>query len=406
MSKVFERCIFRQLSNFMDQFLSKYQCGFHKGYSTQYCLLAILEKCKSAVDKGKSFGALLTDLSKGFYCLSHELLLAKLHVYGISIAALRLIHSYLTNRGHRTKINMSCSSWEEIVFGVPQASILGSLLFNIFLCDLFFLMRETDFSSYADDNTPYRTADTIKEVIKLLERDSAMLFKWFSDSQMKANISKCHLLVNKKDEVVISSGETKIENSDYEKLLGIKVDTKLNFNEHLNDIISKASRKVNALSRAVPYMSLSKKKILMNSFFTSQFSYCPLIWMFHSRIMNNEINRLHERSMRLIYGDKTLSFEKLLEQDKCRLRDICYNLRGNSNFAVSNVKSVFHGSENISYLGPKIWDIVPLELKQLTNLNAFKKGIKNWQPKNCPCRLCKQYILNLGFISNTSETCF
>ena len=251
-----------------------------------------------------------------------------------------------------------------------------------------------------------RTADTIDEVTKLLERDSTMLFKWFSDNQMKANISKCHLLVNKKDEVVISSGETKIENSDYEKLLGIKVDTKLNFNEHLNDIISKASRKVNTLSRAVPYMSLSKKKILMNSFFTSQFSYCPLIWMFHSRIMNNEINRLHERSMRLIYGDKTLSFEKLLEQDKCRLRDICYNLRGNSNFAVSNVKSVFHGSENISYLGPKIWDIVPLELKQLTNLNAFKKGIKNWQPKNCPCRLCKQYILNLGFISNTSETCF
>ena len=123
-------------------------------------------------------------------------------------------------------------------------------------------------------------------------------------------------------------------------------------------------------------MSLSKKKILMNSFFNSQFSYCPLIWMFHSRIMNNKINRLHERCMRLIYGDKTSSFEELLEQDKsvpihtrslqmlatemlkvyrgisppifselfCR-RDICHNLRSNSNFEVQNVKSVFHGSE-------------------------------------------------------------
>ena len=177
-------------------------------------------------------------------------------------------------------------------------------------------MKGTDFSSYADDNTPYRTADTIEEIIKLLERDSMMLFKWFSDNQMKANISKCHLLVNKNDEVVINLGETEIKNSEYEKLLGIKVDTKLNFNEHLNDIISKASRKVNALSRVVPYMSLSKKKILMNSFFNSQFSYCPLIWMFHSRIMNNKINRLHERCMRLIYGDKTSSFEELLEQDK------------------------------------------------------------------------------------------
>ena len=92
-SKIFERCIFRQLYSFMFEFLSKYQCGFRKGYSTQHCLLAMLEKWKSAVDKGKSFGALLTDLSKAFDCLPDELLLAKLHVHRFSIAALSLIHS-------------------------------------------------------------------------------------------------------------------------------------------------------------------------------------------------------------------------------------------------------------------------------------------------------------------------
>ena len=95
-SKIFERCIFRQLYSFIFEFLSKYQCGFRKIYSTtQHCLLAMLEKWKSALDKGKSFGALLTDLSKAFDCLSHELL-AKLHAYGFSIAILILIHSYLT----------------------------------------------------------------------------------------------------------------------------------------------------------------------------------------------------------------------------------------------------------------------------------------------------------------------
>ena len=244
-----------------------------------------------------------------------------------------------------------------------------------------------------------------------------MLFKWFSDNKMKANISKCHVLVNKKDEVVINLGETEIKNSEYEKLLGIKVDTKLNFNEHLNAIITKASREVNALSRVEPYLSLSKKKILMNSFFKSQFSYCPLVCMFHTRIMNNKINRLHERCMRLTYGDKTSSFEELLEQDKsvsihtrklqmlpteifkmyrsmsppilCEL----FHGRDNSNFAVPNVKSVFHGSKIISYLGPTIWDIVPLKLKKLTSLNAFKKGIKK----------CNQKIVLAGYVSNTCQ---
>ena len=128
---------------------------------------------------------------------------------------------------------MSCSPWEEILFAVPQGSILGPLLLNIFLCDLIFKMNKTDLCSYADDSTPYRTANTIDEVIQSLQYDPMMLFKWFSNNQLKANTSKYHLLLNKKHEVTIRIGSTEIENSEYKKLLGIKVNTKLNFNEHL-----------------------------------------------------------------------------------------------------------------------------------------------------------------------------
>ena len=156
--------------------MSKFQCGFRAGYSAQHCLLAMLEKWKSAVDNKKTFGALLTDLSKAFDCLSHDLLLAKLNAYGFNLPALRLIQSYLSKRKQRTKINSEFSSWEEILFGIPQGSILGPLLFNIYLCDLFFEMNDVDFASYADDNTPFFVGNDLDEVIFKLQNASITLF--------------------------------------------------------------------------------------------------------------------------------------------------------------------------------------------------------------------------------------
>ena len=94
----------KQLSIYFEEILSKFQCGFRKGFGTQHCLLLMLEKWKRAVDNNKVFGALLTDLSKAFDCISHDLLIAKLNAYGLSLSALKLVHSYLQNRKQRTKI--------------------------------------------------------------------------------------------------------------------------------------------------------------------------------------------------------------------------------------------------------------------------------------------------------------
>ena len=112
------------------------------------------------------------------------------------MSALRFVHGYLKNRMQRIKINSEYSSWEEIMFVVPQGSILGPLLFNIFLCDLFLIMENIDIVSYADDNTLHATGSSIEEVIQKLENAVKMRFQWFRDNQMKANTDKCHFLCN------------------------------------------------------------------------------------------------------------------------------------------------------------------------------------------------------------------
>ena len=248
-SKIFEKPIFKQVSMFFDKILSNFQCGFRKGYSTQHCLLAMLQKWKWCQDQGKSIGALLTDLSKAFDCLSHGLILAKLHAYGFDYNALKLIYSYLSGRFQRTKVGTSFSSWKDVRFGVPQGSILGPLLFNIFLCDLFFMIEDIEFASFADNTTPYSTKDCIDDVISSLTKASEDIFKWFSDNEMKVNPEKCKLIVNSPENVSLKLSDNSIESSNTVKLLGVEIDSNLTFKGHINSVCKKANQKLHALAR-------------------------------------------------------------------------------------------------------------------------------------------------------------
>ena len=128
-----------------------------------------------------------------------------------------------------TKINESYSSWEEILFGVPQGSSLGPLLFNIFICDLFIMIDDINIANYADDNTPFVSGDTPLNVITSLENAAEKLFEWFTNNHMKANHDKCHLLMSTITSISIMVKDYIIKNSDCEKLLGVTVDANLKF---------------------------------------------------------------------------------------------------------------------------------------------------------------------------------
>ena len=431
-SKIYERLLYSQINAYMDDKLAIYQCGFRKTFSVQNCLILMVEKWKRSIDEKGYAGALLSDLSKAFDCLDHELMLAKLHAYGFDYNALKLVYCYLTNRYQRVKVNSNYSSWKEIINGVPQGSILGPLLFNIYLSDLFLFIKETNVANYADDNTLYVCEKDMDLVINKLEHDCEDLITWVSNNTLKANPNKFHLLLSETDtNLSVKVDSCEIYNSNNQKFLGIKIDNKLTFNEHVSGLCKKASQKLHALARVAQYMTVEKRRIIMNTFINSQFGYCPLIWMFHSRELNNRINKIQERALRIVYNDKLSNFDELLRKEGCmtiherniqmlgteiyktlngyapKIMEEVFQIKENLRYCTRfpfksrNVRTVAYGTETLSFIGPKIWSLIPDDIKLSASLSEFKRKIKLWKPVNCPCRLCKSFVKGVGFVQVT-----
>ena len=316
LSKISERLMSYQINDYMNDKLSMYLCGFRKGMSAQNCLLFMIEKWRKCLDKNGKAGVLLTDLSKAFDCLVHDLLIAKLHAYGFDYLSLKLIYSYLSDRLQRVCVNGSFSSWKDIISGVPQGSILGPPLFNIYSNDLF-LFIILEIANYADDNSPFSCAKCIPSVISQLENESATLLNWIRNNGLKANPDKFHLILSEANQdYSVRVDKFSIQNGKSEKLLGIKIDNKLTFDEHVSDMCTKATQKLHALSRVSNFMTFKQRQTTLKAFILSQFGYCPLVWMFHSRKLNQRINRIHERALRIVYKDNVSSYSELLIKDE------------------------------------------------------------------------------------------
>ena len=276
-SKVYERAMSSQLIVYFDKIFSSLLSAFRKRHSCESALLNMVEDFKDALDKGKYVACVSMDLSKAFDCLPHCLTLCKLKAYGLSTNSCKLIASYLYKRKQRVKINAVRSDWEDLDKGIPQGSILGPLIFNIFLNNIFYFVNTGSIYNYADDNYVSVQHEELGLVEKVLKQETLQLVKWFSDNAMEANPNKCQgILFNRGHNV--SSMQLQVNDNDISfvssiNALGICIDDKLNFNDHVDRICSKAACQVSALQRLTSVLDFPSRKAIYNSFISSHFNY-------------------------------------------------------------------------------------------------------------------------------------
>ena len=219
--------MYGQIYDFFENKFSRYQWGFRNGFNTQNALLSLVEKMLLPRHKKEVCGAILTDLSRVFDCISHDLLIAKLDAHGFDQNLRNIIHNYLFGRSPKTKVGSSFSDLLNILYSVPQGSILGPLLFNINVCDLFLPEYSSEFTNFLDDTTPFECGKNYDVVINKLEDTTEKLFNWFQCSNFKVNATKYHLFLSPYTPLTIKIKESAIESSNSGKLLGVTIDSKL-----------------------------------------------------------------------------------------------------------------------------------------------------------------------------------
>ena len=412
LSKVFERILSDQLTDYFKSILSPKLSAYRKGYSCQQVLLNLTELLRSALDENKYVGTISTDLSKAFDRMPHGLLVSKLHAYGISSRACSLIISYLCDRKQRVKVLGSVSDWANINRGVPQGSVLGPLLFNIFLNDLFYTNISSSISNYADDNNLCNT-NTSLEVLKTdLACDTLESIKWYNENGLDANPDKFQCVIMNRGGAVnvsISVHDKIIDSTDEIKVLGVLLDSKLNFNPHISSICKRASQQINALRRISKFLNTDGRLKVYKSFVSANFSYCPVVWMFCGKTNRNKLEKLQERALRFVYNDKTSSYDDMLTRSNMlslsvfRLRFMAievykcvkqnnaqylnelfvgkpptYHLRDTDLLKQPRFKTYRFGYRSFAYYGAKLWNSLPIELKSSVNLNVFKNKLYYW----------------------------
>ena len=406
----------------MNTFLSKLLCGFRKGINCQYALLNMIRQWQNHLSDSGKVGAILMDLSKAFDCLPHDLLIAKLTAYGFGYKTLKLFYSYLSDRKHRARLGSSLSDWLCALLGVPQGSVLGPILFNIFINDLILTIRECSICNFADDNTLYSMDTTLEAVLSSLRSETSNVIGWFNSNGMVANPTKFQMIILGADSsnVSIQINDTIAIKPEKEvKLLGITLDEKLSFYPHVRGICKQVSNKTKALHRIRKLLNPKQLNIIFNTFILPHFNYCPLIWMFCSKQAHNLLQSSHRRALCAKTGLFGKTYQEILSASGIssihstnlknmiievfkslhhlnpefmwkifKVKSSKYSLRCGRTLEIPCAKKNV-GINSFQFRACLAWNELPIKIKEIENLQNFKAAIKSHKdPIYCQCKLC------------------
>ena len=317
-SKIFERIAFEQIYEYftVNNLLYDGQYGFRKNHSTELAALEFIDRIKIQLDEKKTPFSVFLDLSKAFDTLDHDILLSKLNFYGIRGTALNWFKSYLTGRKQYVEYNGVTSSMRGLEMGVPQGSILGPLLFIIYMNDINTVSNKLDFILYADDTTllgplcsfTHHSNDDIGSVSNMINLELAKISDWLVVNKLSLNVAKTKFMIFHNYQKIIKERDipsliingTNIEKVNEFNFLGLTINEFMNWNSHCSKISNKISRTLGVMNRLKRYLPISAMKLMYSSLILSHLQFAVTCWGFKW----DRLFKLQKRAIRIMTNSK------------------------------------------------------------------------------------------------------
>ena len=429
-SKILERHIAFHLRQFLEAnlLLHESQSGFRADHSCETALLHIVDKWISSINNHESVASIFLDLSKAFDLVNHSILLQKLKLYNFGSSALKWFSSYLSQRSQKVSINGHLSEPQDVSAGVPQGSVLGPLLFVIYINDLPLHTGENTLVDMFADDTTISAHNTCKqEVHETLQTSLNAISHWCSDNSMKLNTSKTksmYILSSNRQTTQTNTKFTlqadELDNSTNEKLLGVTVDNHLSFKMHIENTLKKCNSLLYLLLRIKSFLNLDTRKLFFNAYILPHIDYCCTVWGNSSMFMLDKILKFQKRAARIILDKnfdepsadlfRQLHWMTIYERIEYKTSLLVYKgINKNSPHYISSKFSYVSGErqlrsssnnllylpkpkmelfrKGISYAGPKIWNALPLNIRTADSITTFKTlyiqhKFPNWANSN------------------------